>query len=275
MHLYGGRMASLIGACFPKSVVGPADEILTELRPRKTRFEIERIRTACQIAGEAFEEAGRSVPAGISEIDVANRARERLSGEMANHPDVRRADGFAGVCQDRIRPWQRQPMRALATAESEVVTLRWFTAIRTPMATGPTLHGLGAQVRPDARAKDIFAAVFAAREAALAAIRPGVCAASVDQAARQKMHEHGFAAEVRHATGHGVGFEAINAEARPRLHPASPDILEPGMIFNVEPAAYFEGYGGVRHCDVVVVNERGCELLFPFQCDKEDALKGA
>lgn len=89
------------------------------------------------------------------------------------------------------------------------------------------------------------------------------------------MQEHGFGAAFKHSTGHGVGFEAINADARPRVHPLSPDTLAEGMIFNVEPAAYFEGYGGVRHCDVVAVTERGCDLLTPFQCNREDALKGA
>ena len=38
------------------------------------------------------------------------------------------------------------------------------------------------------------------------------------------------------------------------------------MVFNVEPAIYFEGYGGIRHCDMVTVTEAGAELLTPFQC---------
>ena len=29
------------------------------------------------------------------------------------------------------------------------------------------------------------------------------------------------------------------------------------MVFNVEPAIYFEGYGGIRHCDMVAVTEAG------------------
>jgi len=36
-----------------------------------------------------------------------------------------------------------------------------------------------------------------------------------------------------------VGFAAINHNATPRLHPASPDILETGMVLNTEPAVYF------------------------------------
>lgn len=58
--------------------------------------------------------------------------------------------------------------------------------------------------------------------------------------------------------------------ARPRLHPKSDDVLEEGMVFNVEPAIYIEGYGGIRHCDVVTVTADGMELLTPFQASVEE-----
>ena len=274
MHLYGGRMASLIGTCFPQSVLIPADEILADLRARKTGVEIERIRTACEIAGEAFGEGARSLSAGMSEIDIANCARSCLSRGMERHREVQRADGFAwcmsgpnsalaGAAYARSR-WREIRAGDLVLLHCNSYADGYWTDITRTWCAG----------EPDARAKEVFTAVFAAREAALAAIRPNASGASVDHAARQKMLEYGFAAAFKHSTGHGVGFEAINAEARPRLHPASPDVLEPGMIFNVEPAAYFEGYGGVRHCDVVAVTEQGCDLLTPFQCNKEDALNG-
>jgi Xaa-Pro aminopeptidase len=41
-------------------------------------------------------------------------------------------------------------------------------------------------------------------------------------------------------------------------------------VFNVEPAIYLEGYGGVRHCDMVAVTESGVELLTPFQSTIEE-----
>ena len=79
------------------------------------------------------------------------------------------------------------------------------------------------------------------------------------------MSARGFAKEFRHATGHGVGFSAANHDAIPRIHPKSKDLLEEGMTFNVEPAAYFDGYGGMRHCDVVAVTSTGVEVLTDFQ----------
>ena len=36
------------------------------------------------------------------------------------------------------------------------------------------------------------------------------------------------------------------------------------MTFNVEPAAYFDGYGGMRHCDVVAVTSEGATVFTEF-----------
>jgi hypothetical protein len=41
------------------------------------------------------------------------------------------------------------------------------------------------------------------------------------------------------------------------------------MVFNVEPALYVEGYGGIRHCDMVAVTADGYELFTDFQTDEQ------
>ena len=115
--------------------------------------------------------------------------------------------------------------------------------------------------------KRMFAAVFEAREAALDSVRPGATGRDVDTAARRVLQRHGFGSAFRHATGHGVGFSAIDHNAPPRLHPASDDVLANGMVFNVEPAVYVDGYGGLRHCDVVALVDGRAEVLTPFQTD--------
>jgi hypothetical protein len=74
----------------------------------------------------------------------------------------------------------------------------------------------------------------------------------------------------RHGTGHGVGFAAVHHNAWPRLHPASDDVLQPGMVFNVEPAIYLNGHGGLRLCDLVGVHDDGVELLTPCHTRLED-----
>lgn len=104
-------------------------------------------------------------------------------------------------------------------------------------------------------------AIAEARRAALAEIRPRAQAAAVDAAAREVLAAHGFGQEFKHAVGHGVDFAAADPRALPRLHPRSPDVLEPGMTFNIEPAIYIEGRAGMRHCDVVACTQTGAEVL--------------
>jgi Xaa-Pro aminopeptidase len=64
-----------------------------------------------------------------------------------------------------------------------------------------------------------------------------------------------------------VGFGAIDHNAQPRLAKGSNDVLEPEMVCNVEPAIYLDGYGGLRHCDVVAVTATGARVLTPFQAN--------
>jgi Xaa-Pro aminopeptidase/Xaa-Pro dipeptidase len=115
----------------------------------------------------------------------------------------------------------------------------------------------------------MYEAVFDARAAALAAIRPGARAADVDRAARNVIEDRGFKGRFKHPTGHGVGFAAIGHNAYPRIHPASTDILEAGMTLNIEPGIYFDDWGGMRHCDMVAVTPGGVEVLTPFLCGME------
>jgi Xaa-Pro aminopeptidase len=115
-------------------------------------------------------------------------------------------------------------------------------------------------------------------EAALAAhetLVPGVSASVVDAAARTVLRAHGLADCFTHSTGHGVGFSAIDGHARPRLHPASEETIQPGMTFNIEPAVYIEGVGGVRHCDMLVMSDTGPQLLTRFHSGPDElVLKG-
>ena len=103
-----------------------------------------------------------------------------------------------------------------------------------------------------------------AQLAAIAAVRPGVTAAEVDEAARSVLRKAKLAQHFTHSTGHGLGLEIHEA---PRLAAGQPQKLESGMVVTIEPGAYIPGKWGVRIEDVVVVTPSGCEVLTP--ADKE------
>jgi Xaa-Pro aminopeptidase len=110
-------------------------------------------------------------------------------------------------------------------------------------------------------AKSLFDAVFAAHAAAVQAVRPGIQTSEVDRAARTVLESRGLGDAFSHSTGHGLGLEVHEAPRVARADPESPDVLEPGMVFTIEPGAYLESVGGVRVEDDVLVTAGGCEVL--------------
>ncbi len=273
MHLYGATMRHLIEETFKAAALSPADAVLADLRAHKTELELHQIRAACQIAEEAFQQGFRHIKAGASEVEIAAAFRAPLSASLVNFPSVQRADGFAWCMSGansalaagayaRSRAKRIEPGDLVLVHCNSYVDGYWTDITRT--------YSIG---KLEERPKRMYEAVFAAREAALAAIRPGERAADVDRAARDVLEKQGFGPQFKHSTGHGVGFSAISAHAKPRLHPKSADVLEVGMVFNVEPAIYFDGYGGIRHCDMVAVTESHAEVLTSFQCRISELLK--
>ena len=71
-----------------------------------------------------------------------------------------------------------------------------------------------------------------------------------DHLARQVIEEAGYGDKFGHSLGHGVG---LDEHEQPRLGPNSTDVLQPNMIFTLEPGIYIEEWGGVRIEDMVLL----------------------
>ena len=265
MYLYSHSTVEILRVAAPSAPLSPADELLRELSTTKTESEIDRIRLACHIAHQAFEYGRSEIHAGTPETGIAALYRSGFSLYGMANEHVLRSDGFAWCMSgpnsaNAKAAFAHSTHRQLQTGDLVLVHANtyadgyWTDITRTQV--------LG---EPDAKQRAIFAAITEAREAAFAAIRPGAKASDVDLAARDVLAKHGYGDYFPHSTGHGVGFNAISANARPRIHPKSEEILETGMTFNIEPAVYIEDYGGVRHCDMVAVTPTGMELLTAFQ----------
>ena len=106
--------------------------------------------------------------------------------------------------------------------------------------------------------KEIYSIVRAAQEKALKKIRPGLKASEVDAAGRQYIASKGYEKFFGHSMGHGVG---LDVHEEPGISGRSKSILKPGMVFTVEPAIYIPNLGGVRIEDMVLVTEKGYEIL--------------
>ena len=101
-----------------------------------------------------------------------------------------------------------------------------------------------------------------AQDAAFAAAEEGAPATDIDRAAREVMQRAGLADAFGHGTGHGLGLEV---HERPRVAPFRAELpgepLQPGMVFTIEPGAYFPEWGGARIEDDAALTTSGAEWL--------------
>ena len=258
---YGAGLWNAIRPAWPEVRLVNADALLAELQSHKTWQDRERIARACRVAEHAFIDVQRMVLPGVQERAVAACLASHLSVDASAH--ARRTGGFA-YCMSGPNAAQASRAYAQSTArrlgQNELVLIHCNSYVDGYWTDITRTYYLG---EPTDRIRDMYAAVRRARAAALEAIRPGAAARDVDRAARAVLTDCGFGGAIRHSTGHGVGFAAIDADAIPRLSADSDDVLEAGMVCNVEPAIYIDGFGGIRHCDVVAVTAHGAEVLTP------------
>lgn len=112
--------------------------------------------------------------------------------------------------------------------------------------------------------KRMFDHMVALQDTAFAAIEPGVLCAEVDKAVRKYYTEHDLTAYWKHHVGHAIGLRYHEA---PFLDIGDQTIIEPGMVFTVEPGLYSSELGGFRHSDTVAVNEWGIEIMTYYPRD--------
>lgn len=239
------------------------DDFIADLQSRKTARELDLMRTAADVCESGFAKAVESIQVGEREANVAAAVQAAFEG-CPKAEALHRSYGFF-FCMSgpnsalASAAYARTRERKIAAGDLVMIHANtcadgyWTDVTRTYTAENSSKQQ-----------EEMRSAINEARTAALRSIRCGVAACDVDKAARDVMTSHGFGKAFRHSTGHGVGFAAANPNARPRIHPASPDILDLGMTFNLEPAAYFDGYGGMRHCDVVAVTSTGATVLTDF-----------
>ncbi len=232
----------------------PTNRVVEEARLIKDASEVATLRDAAARLGPVAQTVFASVAAGPSEREVAGVLEAAM-----------RQAGFERLAFDTIvasgphsaLPHYRAGDRRLAAGDLVVLDVGggvdgYCSDLTRTVAIGS----------PSSEARRLYAAVQAAQQAAIAAVRPGVETSAVDAAARNVLQEHGLGDAFGHGTGHGLGLD-IHEE--PRITWPRPDVpavpLQAGMVFTVEPGAYVPGFGGDRIEDDVLVTETGCEVL--------------
>ncbi len=120
--------------------------------------------------------------------------------------------------------------------------------------------------KPSDDQRRFFTLMKAAQEVAFEALKPGARCSDVDKAVRRHYEEQGLMPYWKHHTGHAIG---LRYHEGPFLDSGDHTVLEPGMVFTVEPGLYVEELGGFRHSDTVVITGDGLEMITYYPRDLE------
>ncbi len=235
------------------ATVSAVDEALAELRLLKDADEVACLEQAIQISEQALTLTLSDVRVGMSEREIAARLESHLqelgSEELAfktiMHVGGNTALPHCGPLEDRLQPGDPLIFDFGATWQGYCADLT-----RVVFAGEPSQEW-----------KDFYEVVRVANASARAAAKPGVTAESLDLITRQVFADAGFAALVRHRTGHGLGLESHEA---PYIVQGNQVTLRPGMVFTIEPGIYRLGEIGVRIEDDMLITENGVRSLSTF-----------
>lgn len=237
----------------PDTLLVPTYDWVESGRIKKDGREIEILRQAAQRLSDVARTLGSVVAVGRTEREVAAGINTALGHAGFEKPAF---DTIVATGPNSAYPHARPTDRTIQ--KGDLVLLDFGGVLEGYCVDLTRMAGAG---RVGADCQSLYQAVRQARDAGVAAVRPGSLTSEVDSAARQVLEQHQFGSAFVHGTGHGLGLDVHEA---PRVGPGDPSEavrLEPGMVVTIEPGAYVVGLGGVRLEDDVLVTAEGQEVL--------------
>ena len=230
------------------------DGLVEGLRVLKDEWEIDVLSEAGARLSDAAKCIIPKALAGMRERDVAAVIEAELRRVGFDKPAF---DTIVASGPNSAVPHYRAADRVLSVGDLVVLDF------------GGMFHGYAVDLTrtitigpPSARQRKLLDDVAAAQDAGFAAVREGAPATDIDREARSAMVRAGLGEAFGHGTGHGLGLEV---HERPRIAqyraelPVEP--LLPGMVFTIEPGAYFPEWGGARIEDDAALTPAGPRWL--------------
>jgi Xaa-Pro aminopeptidase len=220
------------------------------LRRVKSEQEVQNIRKAVEISEKAFLEVLNKIRPGIEEKKIAFWL-ESLMKEM----------GAERVAFDIIvASGERSSMPHAQTSrrkieKGEFLLIDWGCVYEGYHADITRTLVLG---KPAQKQKEIFSLVKEAQDFAFYNLKEYRKGKTIYEKIKKFFAEKGRAEGFMHSLGHGIGLEIHES---PKLGEDSVDKIVKGMVFTLEPALYFPGFGGARLEDDVIMRSGYAERI--------------
>lgn len=244
--------------------------IVESLRRVKSPAEIECVQLSCDWGVRAHHRMQAAIEVGKTEMECYTPTTQATLFEM-----VHEMPGWRPRGEDRIG------LVAMFVGGKSTAMPHGFVKGHGIQPGDVLVSGAGANIdgyhselertmivgEPTKEQERAFNAMLALQTRAIEEIAPGVPAGEVELATVRLAEELGVADKLRHHVGHSIGLEGHEA---PFLDRGDDAVLEPGMIFTIEPGVYFKELGGFRHSDTVLVTEEGHRVMTPYPRELKD-----
>lgn len=235
----------------PEADYPDASNVLSDMRLKKDKAEVDAMRHAVKIAQDALEATLPFIKVGMTEKEVSSELVVQLlkHGSEPEMPFSPIVSGGPNAANPHASPSDRK------LQAGDLLVVDWGAAYEGYISDLTRTFAVG---QVDEEYLKIHKIVQEANAAGRAAGKPGVPCANVDKAARDVIEQAGYGVYFTHRTGHGIGMEG---HEEPYMRGDNMQLLEPGMAYTVEPGIYLPERNGVRIEDNVVVTETGVDVL--------------
>jgi Xaa-Pro aminopeptidase len=226
-----------------------ASNLMAALRMVKSPDEIASLRAAARTVDGVVDEMARARFSGRTERDVSREITERTISAGHDTMDF----WIVASGPNGASPHHEPGERVIEHGDAVVVDFGGhqdgYCSDTTRMfVVGEAPYGFD----------DAFEVLYEAQADAVAAVRPGVTAASLDAVARDTITAAGYGDLFIHRLGHGIGMDT---HEHPYLIEGNDQVIEAGMAFSIEPGIYNPEEWGMRIEDIVAVTDDGVERL--------------
>ncbi|MUT65292.1 M24 family metallopeptidase [Paenibacillus sp. NEAU-GSW1] len=238
--------AERLTAAFPGGSFADLESFILSLRINKSEEEIEKVSAAVRMVEAVVAHTAGIAKIGATEIELAAELEYQMRKLGADRP------AFESIVLTGARsalPHGVPGPYALEAGHFLLIDIGVQASGYCSDITRTFVIG-----EPSKEQRAIYEAVLAANKAGIAAAKAGIPLSYVDRAAREAIEQRGFGPLFTHRVGHGFGMEV---HEQPSVSGQNDTLIEPGLLFTVEPGVYDPVVGGVRIEDDVYIQADG------------------
>ncbi|MEZ5923410.1 MAG: Xaa-Pro peptidase family protein [Hyphomicrobiaceae bacterium] len=224
--------------------------IIWGLRHIKSPAEIDRIRVACRIASDAYDEVPRMTSAGDTTRQAELRLRRMLMEKGADHvPFIATAAGQGGYGQIIAGPGEQKLRKGDVLFHDVGCTYDgYFCDFDRNFAVGKIADAT----------QRIHEVLWQATEAGMKAARPGKTMQDVFHVMAKFLEDAGSIGNNVGRIGHGLGLHLTEP---PSFMPGDLTVIQPGMVLTIEPGMEYAPGKMLVHEENIAIGVAGNELL--------------